>query len=193
MSQTSTGSQTRTLKKPSTLLALASLLFASAALADVDFAASDVPTVFFISKSDDRNRVDYGIRLDATCRPARSPMVVYWREFEGTSAGRVTHGLNLFEGPVYGVGTQRVLEERPDGATLQIDIRALASRRIEVRTGPGTTTPCTASAILEIGGVPAILENVHLTLGDSPGSLRFADIHGHALEGGRAVTEHIVR
>ncbi len=173
------------------VLAISSL--AASALANVDFSGSDVPTVFFISKSDDRNRVDYGIRLDAACLPTSgSPMVVYWREFEGGRDGLVTHGLNIFEGPVYGVGTQRVTETRPDGVTLRIDIRALSSRRIEIRTAPGATR-CAAQALLDIGGVRAVLDHVHLTLGDSPGSLRYADIYGHAVATGAAVTEHVVR
>lgn len=182
------------MKRAAPLLVLALLSLAGAALADVSFGPHDVATVFFISKSDDRNRVDYGIHLDASCLPASgSPMVVYWREFEDGRDGRVTHGLNLFEGPVYGVGTQRVTETRADGVTMQIDIRALSSRRLEVRTGPEGDLGCRAEAILAIGGVRAVLEHVHLTLGDSPGSLRSADIVGHAVDGGRRVVEHVVR
>ena len=176
-------------------IALVLLGASSVALADVEFGATDVPTLFFISKSDDRNRVDYGIRLDRSCRPASgSPMVVYWREFEGGRDGRVTHGLNVFEGPVYGVGTQRVIETRDDGATLEIDIRALSSRRIDVRTERGTAgMPCAAVGITDIGGTRAILHHVHLTLGDGVGSLRYADIYGRAVDGGAEVTEHVVR
>lgn len=161
--------------------------------ADVDFDVSDVPTMFFIDKSDDRNRVDYGIRLDETCRPTNdSPVLVYWREFEQGRNGRVTHGLNIFEGPVYGVGSQRVTERRDDGASLTIDIRALSSRRIDIVTGHDTTPGrCTARAIANVGGVRAYLERVHLTLGDSPGSLRYGDIYGSAVDGGRAVTERV--
>lgn len=179
---------------PLAAFALALASFASAALADVAFGPHDVPTIFFISKSDDRNRVDYGIRLNASCLPASSsPMVVYWREFEDGRDGRVTHGLNLFEGPVYGVGTQRVVETREGGVTMQIDIRALSSRRLEIRTGPEGELGCRAEAILPIGGVRAVLEHVHLTLGDSPGSLRSADIVGHAVDGGARVVEHVER
>ena len=35
----------------------------------VSFGPNDVPTVFFINKSDDHNRVDYGIRLNEHCAP----------------------------------------------------------------------------------------------------------------------------
>ncbi len=162
------------------------------ARADVAFERHDVPTMFFIDKSDDRNRVDYGIRLDTNCHPASgSPMVVYWREFENGSGGRVTHGLNMFEGPVYGVGAQRLLETRPDGMTMQIDIRALSSRHLRVIT-EREPHGCTARATLTIGGTLANLDHVHLTLGGGPGSLRFADIYGTAVDGGAPVTEHVV-
>jgi hypothetical protein len=173
-------------------LASGILVLASIAYANVDFTAADVPTIFYVSKSDDRNRVDYGIRLDARCLPTSgSPMVVYWREFERGSGGRVTHGLNIFEGPVYGVGSQTITERRADGATLDVTVRALSSRRLTVRTGPATGGGCTATATTTIGGVRAVLDHVHLTLGDGAGSLRHADIRGTAVGGG-PVTERVV-
>jgi hypothetical protein len=49
----------------------------------VRFGANDLPTLFFIAKSDDRNRVDYGMRLDSRCAPyGDEPVFPYWREFE---------------------------------------------------------------------------------------------------------------
>ena len=49
----------------------------------VPFGAHDVATIFFISKSDDHNRVDYAIHLDAHCVPVHDDaMYFYWREFE---------------------------------------------------------------------------------------------------------------
>lgn len=173
-------------------IALALLAVATVAHADVQFERHDVATIFFIDKSDDRNRVDYGIHLDTSCHPASgSPMEVYWREFEGGRDGRVTHGLNMFEGPVYGVGSQRVVETRPDGMTMEIDIRALSSRHLQIHTARAPHG-CTARASTTIHGTPAYLERVHLTLGDGPGTLRFADIYGTAIEGGAPVTEHVV-
>ena len=173
-------------------IVIAILFVAAVAYADVTFERHDVATIFFIDKSDDHNRVDYGIHLDTSCRPASgSPMEVYWREFERGSEGRVTHGLNLFEGPVYGVGSQRVTETREDGITMQIEIRALSSRHVHVETARALHG-CTARAVTTIHGIEAYLDHVHLTLGDGPGSLRFADIYGSAVEGGTPVTEHVV-
>jgi hypothetical protein len=173
-------------------IVLGLLAVASVARADVAFGVHDVATIFFIDKSDDHNRVDYGIHLDESCRPANgSPMEVYWREFEGSSAGHVTHGLNLFEGPVYGVGSQRVSETRPDGVTMEIEIRALSSRHLHIDT-QRTEHGCVAHARMTIGGTEARLHHVHLTLGDGPGSLRYADIYGTTVSGGASVTEHVV-
>lgn len=175
-----------------TALALVALGIASVAHADVQFERHDVPTIFFIDKSDDHNRVDYGIHLDTSCHPASgSPMEVYWREFENGAAGRVTHGLNMFEGPVYGVGSQRVAETRDDGMTMVVDIRALSSRHLQIHTAR-VPHGCSARATTTINGTNAYLDHVHLTLGDSAGSLRFADIYGTAVDGGAAVHEHIV-
>jgi hypothetical protein len=177
-------------KRASIVVALASI--AAVARADVGFGPHDVPTIFFIDKSDDHNRVDYGIHLDARCHPASgSPMEVYWREFEGGRGGHVTHGLNLFEGPVYGVGSQHVVETRDDGVVLDIDVRALSSRHLHVETQRGASG-CTARASLVIAGTTAYLDHVHLTLGDGPGSLRYADIYGAAVDGGAATHEHVV-
>jgi hypothetical protein len=165
---------------------------AAIAHADVAFERHDVATIFFIDKSDDHNRVDYGIHLDTSCHPASgAPMVVYWREFENGSEGRVTHGLNMFEGPVYGVGTQRVTETRDDGMTMAVDIRALSSRHLQIHTARAPHG-CTARASTTINGIDAYLDHVHLTLGDSAGSLRFADIYGTAVVGGAPVHEHVV-
>jgi hypothetical protein len=174
------------------LLALGMLGVAAIAHADVEFDRHDVQTIFFIDKSDDRNRVDYGIHLDTSCHPASgSPMVVYWREFENGHEGHVTHGLNVMEGPVYGVGSQRVAETLPDGMTMDIVIRALSSRHLQVHTAR-IPHGCSARATTTIAGTLANLDHVHLTLGDSAGSLRFADIYGTAVEGGAPVHEHVV-
>lgn len=44
-------------------------LTSRAPASELRFGANDLQTLFFISKSDDRNRVDYGMRLDSRCAP----------------------------------------------------------------------------------------------------------------------------
>jgi len=174
---------------------LAASIAFSVALADVAFGPHDVPTVFFVSKSDDDNRVDYGVRLDPQCHPAStSPMAVYWREFENGSAGRVTHGLNLLEVPAYDAADQRIVARADSGgATLALTIRALRTREITIRTWRRAPPErgCAARASMRIAGVEAILDHVHLTLA-GPGAVRYADVNGHTAAG-RTVTERIER
>src|SRR6185369_7243989 len=89
--------------------ALAVALAAPAAQAAYPaFGSNDVPTVFFISKSDDHNRVDYWMRLDARCQPVNDEAVTpYWREFE-KAPPVVTHATGLLDGMAYGIAAQRV-------------------------------------------------------------------------------------
>src|SRR5450432_4841953 len=75
----------------------------------MQFGAHDIETVFFISKSDDRNRVDYGIRLNDHCAPVNDEAVFpYWREFENSPPVR-THSLGIFEYVPYGFSEQRLV------------------------------------------------------------------------------------
>lgn len=168
------------------------LAFAGVARADVEFGPNDVPTVFFIDKSDDLNRVDYGVRLDADCHPiSGSAMVVYWRVFEGDREGRRTLGLNIFEGPVYGIGRQVLVAHDDEEAVLEIEVRALPGRRIRIRSRREAGR-CVAEGHATIAGSEARLRSVHVTLGDGPGAVRFLDVFG-TREDGTSVRERIER
>lgn len=157
-------------------------LAASVASADVSFGPHDVATVFFVSKSDDHNRVDYGIRLDGRCQPVGgNPITVYWREFEGGRDGRVTHGLNVFEGPAYGVDDVHVVSRSDAGAIVTFRVRAVRDRPITVATQLEEGR-CEAHASISIRGQMAALDHVHLTL-TGPGQLAYADLVGRAADG----------
>lgn len=149
---------------------------AAVGLADLEIRPHDVATVFFVTKSDDRNRVDYGVRLDADCRPeGDQPMFAYWRELE---PGGTNHGLNPFEQRFYGVARQERIDRGERGGALRVEIRALRGRAITIRT-TRSFDRCVATATLPIDGVEARLEHVHLTLA-GPNALRYAEIFGQA-------------
>ena len=86
--------------------------------AEILFGPNDVPTVFFINKSDDKNRVDYSIRLDDTCTPTsrRDAVFQYWREFENAPPVR-THGINMMERIAYGISDQYFVQHTPSRGT----------------------------------------------------------------------------
>ena len=80
------------------------------------FGPNDVPTAFFISKSDDHNRVDYWMRLDANCQPVNNDAVTpYWREFE-KAPPVVTHSINFLDRMAYGISAQGVASRSATGA-----------------------------------------------------------------------------
>lgn len=95
-----------------------------------ELAGRDIATVFFISKSDDRNRVDYGMRLDHNCVPLADAVFPYWHEFEPKES---THALGAFEERAYGIDEQRLLSRRPDGAEYLIKLKQL-DRPITIST-----------------------------------------------------------
>jgi len=167
-------------------LAAAVALAPAAARADPDFGAHDVRTVFFISKSDDRNRVDYGVRLDARCQPVGdAPVYAYWHRFE---PGQPTYGdLNAMDRRVYGVRRQRVHDGNEGGTWIEIRLAAVTDERILilVRRRAGR---CDASAQIQVRGRDAVLDHVHVQLGRLFG-VQHVTIHGRDPNNGAEVTE----
>jgi len=102
--------------KPLLLVAAVVVTTAGDARADtIQFGSHDIETVFFISKSDDRNRVDYGMRLTEHCAPMNDDAVFpYWREFENSPPVR-THSLGMLEYVPYGFSEQRLVHRTLTG------------------------------------------------------------------------------
>jgi hypothetical protein len=157
---------------------------------DPSFGPNDVPTVFFISKSDDQNRVDYGMRLDGRCAPVNDDAVFpYWREFEKAPPVR-THGLGMFEYVAYGMAEQRTVRRDTSGGEQRMRLKQL-DRKITVTTRRGEGGRCASVAHATIGGVSgAILNSVYVKLG-GPLSVDYIDVHGTNPDSGAAVTERI--
>ena len=127
------------------------------------FDATDVPTVFSIRKSDNDNRVDYGIHLDAQCHAeGDAPVEAYWRSLE--LGPGVTEHISLLQRRVYGIESQSV-RGASDGSDVTIRLRARGLRAIVVHTrlhGAG----CKAWATTAIDGVQAVLLDVYVVLAE---------------------------
>jgi len=164
----------------------------SASLAHADeprFGAHDIVTLFFISKSDDRNRVDYGMRLDANCLAAKSDAVFpYWREFEKSPPVR-THSLGTFEYLAYGVSEQRTVQRGPSGGQLLLKLKQVG-RPIWVVTQRDANGRCTASTRTTVAGVPAELISIYVKL-QGPLSVAYLDVKGRDLKTQKIVTERV--
>ena len=147
-------------------------------------APGDVDDVFFIAKSENKNRVLYGLHLDARCTPSGpAPMFAYWRMLE--RGPRVVEPLLEREAPAYGIASQRIVERDAQGGRLRLSLRALPERFIDVTWGERGGS-CYARARTTIQGTPATLESVFV-------QLKWPFGISYLLLGGRDAEGHVLR
>lgn len=163
---------------------------AVAADAKPAFGPYDITTLFFISKSDDRNRVDYGMRLDADCLPSEKEAVFpYWREFENSPPVR-THLLSYFEYYPYGIATQRMVSRSAKGSEYFVRLKRI-HRDLYVTTTKGADGRCTAMVRTVIAGQDGSeLLSAFVKLRRAM-SVEYVDIHGRAPSTGAPIEERI--
>lgn len=174
------------------VVATCSLFASHAGAAEPKFSAFDVQTVFFISKSDDRNRVDYGIHLDDRCVPTKDDAVFqYWREFENSPPVRL-HTLGVFEYIGYGISEQRTIRKTPSGGYHVIRLRQFAQSPIGIITKKEADGRCSSQARVLINGKEAIFDHVFVKLaqGGLTPSVDFIEICGKDPDTGQDVIEH---
>ena len=172
----------------SLLVALVLLVVASIAHADPRLGAHDLPTLFYVAKSDDRNRVDYGVRLDEQCAPRSfAPVFAYWRRFE---PGQPPLGdLSMLDQRGYGIAHQAVRVSEQSGSWIELRLRALPDRTLLALVQP-VGDRCVGSAQLEIAGEQAVLDHVFVRL-DGPMRVREIELHGQARDTGRELVERL--
>lgn len=165
-------------------------LFAGSAYADpVSFGPTDVPTVFFIAKSNNRDRVDYGTRLDASCHPTASDATFpYWRDLERSPAN--VHTMGMFARMAYGFSAQRI-EHQADGAIVQKLVLKQMNRPIWVTTAKAEDGHCKAIAWTRIAGVDrAELISIYVKLAGAL-SVDYVDVRGRNRATGELLAERI--
>jgi len=157
------------------------------------FGRFDVQTVFYISKSDDHNRVDYGIHLDEHCLPTQNEAVYfYWREFEPPPPVRV-HTPGMFDFVGYGISEQKILVRSPSVGVYFMKLRQLPRMAVRIITTKGADGRCTSQARSTINGKESELSFAFVKL-DKGGifpSVDYVDIHGKDLETGQEVVERV--
>lgn len=178
--------------RPALLWAMACALIAPAALAAYPpFGPNDIATVFFISKSDDHNRVDYWMRLDKNCQPLNDEAVTpYWREFE-KAPPVVTHAIGMLDALAYGIAAQRVVKRGAGESDYALRLKAVG-RPIGVATRRGPNGKCVAVARTKVRGVTAELISIHAQL-SGPFSVEYIDIRGKDFKTGKPVVERMKR
>ena len=154
---------------------------------DPQFGANDIPTVFYISKSYDKNRVDYGIRLDGRCAPVRDEAVFqYWRHFQPPDNGTQTHLLGTFEYIPYGISEQRSLHKTLTGGVHLMKLRQFDKTPIAIITKKEADGKCTSQARAVINGKESELTYIYVKLGKGGlvPSVDWVEVHGKDLETG---------
>jgi len=171
------------------VVGLTSLLTAATAHAVFPlFGANDVPTVFFINKSDGGNRVDYGMHLDATCSAANDQAVVpYWRQFEPPPVH--TKALGMFARVAYGIAAQRAVKRGPTGGDYALRLKQVA-RAIGITTRRGENGRCVATARTTIAGVNAELSSIYVKL-SGPLSVDYIEVKGRDFRTGKPLVERL--
>lgn len=163
-----------------TLAATAVTGFASRASAGQ---VSELAGALVITKSSNRNQVEYAVQVDGACAPAGpAPVRPYWRMLErGPSA---IEPLGGGEQRVLGVGRQDVA-----GRLVRLTLRGMPSRAIMIETERGADGQCSSKAQTTIAGVPARLAAVYVQ--ERLFGIEYVLLSGWA-EDGTSVRERIV-
>jgi hypothetical protein len=142
--------------------------------------------LFFVSKSENKNRVAYAVRVDGECRPlGETPVYAYWRMLERSPDA--VEPLLRWEERAYGLGHQHVVPLGESGGTVIVALRSLPDRTIVVRTRRRDTT-CLAEATTRIADTLARLFMVHAQLA-WPFGVASLEIVGWAQSDGHVVRE----
>jgi hypothetical protein len=149
---------------------------------------NSVRSVFFISKSENRNQVHYGVRVDDHCRPeGEKPMYGYWRDFEvGPTA---TSALLKHEQSAYGLTDPRWVRPAQEGGQIRIGLRGFPDRPLTVETYRGRDG-CRARAYTTIKKSPAVLRSIYVEIGFLF-SIDYVLLRGYIAADGRAVEEKV--
>ena len=170
-------------------LTVALLMASRHATADdvVQFGPADVKYVFFIAKSQNRNQVHYGIRLDRECSPVGTrPVFAYWRMFENQGEAEPLLGT---EGPAYGLDDAQEIANAPDTSQVRVRLRAFRDRPLVV-TVTRRGDVCEAAASTTIAGTNAKLDSMYVKL-RWPFGVEYLLLRGSRVVDGRWVQERI--
>ena len=117
---------------------------------------AEIPNALVITKSSNRNQVNYAVQVDEACVPSgHTPVRPYWRMLERSADA--TEPLVESELRAFGVQRQDI-----DASGVNLILRGMPARAITIRTWRGPDGRCTSSANMMIAGVPARVTNVYV-------------------------------
>jgi hypothetical protein len=170
-------------------LAVASIAIGAGVGGDTDVARPRDSLLFTISKSENKNEVQYAIRVDEHCAPSgEAPIWAYWRMLERSPSS--TEPLLPREQRAYGIANQSVQERGANGGKATLTLMAVPARPIAVETFRAADGECAARALATVSGERAILFNVYVKL-RWPVGVSHLLLQGWTLDGQRIVTERL--
>lgn len=123
----------------------------------------DIGSIFFISKSHNKNQVHYGLRLQADCTPSGpAPVFAYWKMLE-EGPGQTSPLLDR-EQAAYGVSEEQRIFRTAGEPRVKFHVRAFPDRPIVARPRLRGGR-CVAEVVCDIRGESALLHQIHVVLG----------------------------
>jgi hypothetical protein len=120
--------------------------------------AGEIPSAFFVAKSQNKNQVHYGVRVDDACLPTiNAPVWPYWRMLERSP--QATERLEEREQKYFGIERQEV-----EGPTVRIVLRGLPSRPVVIQTWREPNGTCMSASTMTISGSLRRLYNVYVAI-----------------------------
>ena len=145
--------------------------------------ALELPSVLTITKSSNRNRVDYALEVDDACAPVgTAPVHPYWRMLERGELA--TEALTGREETVLGVQRQSI-----EGHRIELTLRGFPGRTMVIETQRNADGRCASQATTTIAGVAAKIANVFVNQ-SLFGNVEYVQLTGWA-DGGSVVHERI--
>jgi hypothetical protein len=165
------------------LLPGAAFAVASSGASAATSQGGEIPDALVITKSSNKNQVNYAVRVDDSCAPVSGSSVrPYWRMLE---RGRdATEPLRSDELRAFGI-----VRQDADANGVNLLIRGLPARSIRIRTWRAADGTCAASASTTIAGVPARVANVHVQ--QKLFGVDYVLLTGWAADGGTIVHERL--
>jgi Domain of unknown function (DUF4833) len=142
--------------------------------------------VFSITKSENKNQVQYVMRVDNRCAPVGpAPLSAYWRMLE--QGPTQTAPILAREVRAYGLASQQLLRADTSGGQTRAVLMALPGRPITIVTARGKDGACYALATAIIAGAPAHIFGVYVHL--KWDGLDYLLLQGWSMDGSHVVRE----
>ena len=150
-------------------------------------APRDPKSIFLVAKSENKNQVHYGVRIDDACNVVgTAPLYGYWRMLE--KQGEIEPILSR-EVRAYGLDPIQRIEKNGDATTIYARMNAIPDRQLRV-TVARTAGRCEAQASMSIAGSDANLNLIYIRL-SWPFGVDYILLRGSRAADGRSVEEKI--